>query len=465
MKNLSATQIEIEGLASRVPKVTESQMNWAIRNYHYRFGHIGEASECTCPNCHHKVSLAKDAKKETKRCPNCGAWIDSHRYYDRFYKSNHCENFFQVASVVDGWQVTRLIYMQRWTYVRKENTPWEFHEVCQAWNNPQHEETFFRTLPKNGMGYHYNPYSLHSWKYECTDVDKWTYNKYIDHDNELEPRRPCSSNYFHTDNVAPRPQILGQYRKMGITSKTMSATKFTLIGLAERMSGKNYHPILELLLKDNSIQLFNDMAENKDADLANALFCAYKICKRNRYNYASNYNEWRDLVKMLLELKMDYRSPHYVCPADLHDMHQTILKKRIKVETNKEIRTRLECKVDYEKRVAKFLDMDIHNNDLDVIVLPNVMAFKDEADHLHHCVFRCEYYNRVNSLILSARNRHGRAKRWETIEVNLTNFTISQSYGYGDKHTSKHKEIEDLVMDNMWQIRERVQGKRIRIAS
>ena len=71
-----------------------------------------------------------------------------------------------------------------------------------------------------------------------------------------------------------------------------------------------------------------------------------------------------------------------------------------------------------------------------------------------HCVYRCRYYLHDDSLIMSARDSKG--KRWETIEVSLKDFTIIQSYGYGDKHTAKHKEILNLVESNMWQVKQRM---------
>ena len=459
-KNLTKEQIEIEGLAERVPQLTQKQKDWAVGKYAYKFNYARPLKECTCPNCRHSVPIAEDKQTQEVRCPHCGVKIEAHRYYDRYFKTNHCEAFFQVMSAVGEWQITRLIYMQRWCYVRKESTPWEFYEVCQAWNNPKYGTTYFRSLPKNGMGYHYNPYSLHTWKYECTNADNWTFNKYIECDNVLEARMPASRNYFDTDNIAPYAEIAPCYKMMGITRDSINATQFSALGLLEELSGRNYNPMRETLFKDGAFDLFNELTrKGADMRIVSALFSAYRICKRNKYDYTEYFNEWKDLVTMLLDLGLDYRSPHYVCPSDLHDMHQRVLKMRLKSETNERVRSELIGKVDYEERVARFLDMDIHNDSLDIIVLPNVMAFKDEADHLHHCVFRCKYYEKADSLILSARNRHGRAKRWETIEVNLNTFQIKQSYGYGDKHTERHDEIQRLVMDNMWQIKERAKGR------
>jgi hypothetical protein len=231
-----------------------------------------------------------------------------------------------------------------------------------------------------------------------------------------------------------------------------------------KMSGRHYHPMLETLLKGKDYDLFNELSEECNKQKMDALFTAYKICKRNNYDYQRDFNEWKDLVEMLRFLGMDYHSPYYVCPDNLHEMHNRILRIRIQREEDAKVREILEGKFGYEERIAKYLDMDIHNDDLDIIVLPTVSAFKDEADHLHHCVFSCKYYQKATSLILSARSRTGKMKRWETIEVDLNKFVILQCYGYGDRHTEKHAEIINLVKENMWQIQERKLGKKIKTA-
>ena len=481
MHKLNKTQKEIEGLAGRVPKLTKKQRDWAIRKFQYDIHILGKRErECICPDCKEKIYVPESMNNEKMRCPHCGAYIEVHRHFDAYgWKwrkngvtygwggTNHQEVYFQVMSVVGDWQVTRLFYMQRWCYIRKPNTAWEFYEVCQAWNSPEHGKTYFRSLPKNCMGYRYNVYSLHCWRYECTNTDTWSYDKYIECDNVLEPRLPNGANYFKVDNLAPDAKILPQYKRMGINRYTINATKWYGMTLLQYISGRNNHPMLETMLKGGDYELFEEILEKRDKDRTmtakmDALWTAYKICKRNNYDYRASFSEWRDLVEMLRVLGMDYHSPHYVCPDNLHEMHQRILRMRIKAETNEEIRTKLEGRIDYEERVAPYLDMDIHNDNLEIVVLPNVMAFKDEADHLHHCVFRCEYYNKANSLILSARSRHGKMKRWETIEVDLVRFKILQSYGYGDNYTERHKEICDLVMENMWQIKERRLGKKAR---
>ena len=84
-------------------------------------------------------------------------------------------------------------------------------------------------------------------------------------------------------------------------------------------------------------------------------------------------------------------------------------------------------------------------------VLPDVPAFREEANEMHHCVYTNEYYKKPYSLIMSATIG---GKRIETIEVDLTSFTIKQCFGKHDQFTMYHQRILDLVNGQMNIIKE-----------
>ena len=475
MKRLNKVQKEVEGLARRVPALTDAQKNWGIRQFSY-FVRIRSCDKhFRCPDCGTKIPADYAKEKGGKwnkgdfnlRCPHCGARLQVRKDYDwrgRYNMLNHQEDFFQVMSVVGDWQVTRLIYMQRYCYVRKPSSDWEFYEVCQAWNNPKQNKTIFRAYPKKGIMAHwaFNPYSL-GW-YSCIADEQGHYLKdekgrYLTEwiGNGLEMRMAGSSNYFDTTAIYPRATILPYYKQRGITAKRLCGDN--AMRYFEMFSEGNYKPLYETLFKADAVDIL-DFVTSKYEQMngnADAVYSAWKICQRNHYNYKQNFTEWKDLVVMLREQGSDYRNPHYVCPANLHEMRQRLVNAKEKIKREEELKKKVKENKAYTKRIAKYLDMDIHDEDISVVVLPNIKAFYDEAAHLHHCVYRGGYYNRADSLILSARDESG--KRWETIEVSLRSFKILQCYGYGDKFTERHDEITQLVERNMWQIRERRQMK------
>ena len=477
MKRLSATQKLIEGLAPRVPSLTASQKDWAMKNVNY-FAIRKEFVRC--PSCTHAIDTTQAKKVKSKWCstdttivcPHCGAKIQLRQPYmaSNQRQRSHQDDFFQIMNVVGDWQVTRLFYMQRYCYVNKPSTDWEFFEVCQAWNRPDLATTYFRAFPKKVFSnYQFNPYSLYGSR-ALTDeeghyrYDEQGYYLFETFPNTLEPRKVGGANYFDTTMIYPKARILPQYKKMGLDAKTIRAlakNHHNVMWLMEAFSPKNYKPMYETLVKAKAYEVFDKVTTYREH--ADEYFTAWKIATRNGYNYKRNKTEWYDCIDLLRELGMDYRNPHYVCPADLHAMHQHLLKLSNRKKELEELKRKENEDKQLRKRVAKYLDMEISNKHFDIIVLPNVKAFKDEGDHLGHCVYRCEYYSKPNSLILSARDKEGH--RVETIEVYLDKLTINQCYGYGDTHTKWHKEIVNLMNENMWQVRERRDAKRMQRAS
>ena len=276
MLKLSKTQAEIEVLAERVPKLTKSQMEWASKDYAYFQWIKSDDTDVPCPNCKESVHFGQLKRKKGKSyiehemtCPHCGAKIRVTNYDYQGWSSakkrkrNHLqENFFQVMNVVGDWQVTRLIYMCRYTYIRKENTNWQFYECCQAWNNPKTDKTYFRSLPKKIMcGWCYNPYSLYHWKYESSNVDYETYRLYADEINVLSPRKVNGSNFFNTEHIAPKPRILPQYRRMGLTADFLRRNIVrSAIGWFSKFGGKSYKPMWETMIKARAYKVMKGMS-------------------------------------------------------------------------------------------------------------------------------------------------------------------------------------------------------------
>lgn len=480
---LSKTQKEIESLVPSLPKITDAQFNWAKKNFTYfvivrNMGEYVRCPECGCkfiPNEQRKNKSRWNNTDREVRCPHCGSIIQVgvREGYTGSKMRNKHEDFFEVMQVVGEWQVTRLFYMRRYCHVRKENTPWEFYECCQAWNNPKYKTTYFRALDKSCMcTYHFNPYSLWEWHYLYDEKQKiyLTSGATL---KELKPRRIGGANYFETNNICQGAQVLPFYQQRGITIDAIRNVKKNAMWLFECVSLKRdkVNPMYETLLKAKDYAMFNKV----ESDYAvsekkiDALYTAWRICQRNGYQRKDD-TEWFDLVEMLAERGMDYHNPHYVCPADLHRAHQELVvraqRERERLEEQREME-RLQREKDTEKnlakRVARYLDMDIRGNGLHLVVLSDIKMFHDEGNALGHCVYTCGYYRKEDSLLLSARGRGG--KRWETIEVSLKDLKVLQCYGYGDKFTEKHQEILDLVNSNMWQIKERRDNKRLAKAS
>jgi hypothetical protein len=180
------------------------------------------------------------------------------------------------------------------------------------------------------------------------------------------------------------------------------------------------------------------------------------------------------MVRSICYCKKDYHNPVFIAPkGDLMTMHDKFVdmefskrrKEREKRERRRqelrlqreyaEIRKQLEedktINEKYIKRRKRFYDMVLTDGLIECRVLRDIKAFEEEGTAMQHCVFKCKYYDKPYSLILSARIGN---ERIETIEVDLTTYTIRQCYGKRDQFTMYHDRIRDLVNNQMDIIRE-----------
>lgn len=474
MKKLSKRQEEIECLAPSLPQLSQSTISWATKRFIY-FQWVNSAdTKVCCPNCKEHISLADKERKKGERkfvCPHCGAKIRTCEYDTIGCKSRrrnyHQEGFFEVLSVVGNWQVTRLFYMERYCYIRKQSSDWEFYECSQAWNTPAESVTYFRALPKKMMcNWLFNPYSLWRWEYE-QNPDTEGISLYRSERNELIPRKPNGSNFFNTENLAPKGRILPYYKQRGVTNAFLKKNLvYSAIGWFSHFGEKKRDSMYETLIKTGANDLIRAM-ESRYSGHRRQYFSAWKIANRHGY-HIDKPSDWCDLIDMLVENNMDWHSPHYVCPSDLDEMHNRLVeltnRKRERERKEREEKARREaeerCKSIVEERIRRFGNLAFGNDTLHSVVMITYDDYHTEGVAMHHCVGG--YFSRADSLIISMRDNDG--KRVETVEVNLTTFTILQSRGVCNGRTPRHDEIVDLVESNMWQIK-KCMGKRYAKAS
>ena len=202
---------------------------------------------------------------------------------------------------------------------------------------------------------------------------------------------------------------------------------------------------------------------------------AITLAKRHGFEFNDTTSPiWFDMVRSICYCKKDYHNPVFIAPkGDLMTMHDKFVnmefskrrKEKEKRERRRqelrlqreyaEIRKQLEedktINEKYIKRRKRFYDMVLTDGLIECRVLRDIKAFEEEGTAMQHCVFKCRYYNKPYSLILSARIGDARI---ETIEVDLTTYTIKQCYGKRDHFTMYHNRIKDLVNAQMDIIRE-----------
>ena len=436
-------------LSKRLPSISEDAMHFCKNPFDFtisyqKWGKRADKAHiywcCSCGEEYHKNDLTDlrphpdynprsyyvGLRKSIATCPHCGKTM---HIIENWSRNRHFQDIVLVRSIFGEWSVDRYLLSECYSVMGSKEKVY-VSEIGQVWSRGEGQKAYCYFAQRGGM----------------------FYSKY------WKPNKP-----FHFVNAIPEDaQHVTTWRGVDtyeypadfsledeLARRGIDIDNFHGMPLTDILSCMAYTPYFETLWKAGEYEL----AKFFKKDLPR-YWAQIKIVRRQGYKI-EDLNKWRDMVDMLRELR-DIHSPKYICPADLETAHdQAVVLKNRQLHKTESERDKEYDKI-LKRRIAKFLDMDIHDENIQIIVLPSVQAFKDETDHLCHCVYTCAYYKKETSLILSARDANNKNKRWETIEVGLNDFTIRQCYGYGDKFTKFHKEIEQLMNANMWQVRQRM---------
>ena len=243
------------------------------------------------------------------------------------------------------------------------------------------------------------------------------------------------------------------------------------------------NPVAENLYKTNDPLFDWLLYESYSKQICRAI----TLAKRHGFVFSpNNLSLWFDMVRAIIYCEKDWHNPVYIAPKDLqatHDMFVEMRHRRREKEREKKrrraealriereteaVRKQLEEDITkneaYIKRRKKFYDMVLTDGLIECRVLRDIKAFEEEGVAMAHCVFRCKYYDKPYSLILSARIGD---ERVETVEVDLLKYQIKQCYGKHDQFTMHHQRILNLVnsqMDTIKAYNRRRTKKQIKVA-
>lgn len=264
--------------------------------------------------------------------------------------------------------------------------------------------------------------------------------------------------------------IYSYYVKVGYSCIESVASILERNGFRGDFEGYSPQFFVEKLMCDPGFERFYKLGGGRFLDYyRNAIYSQLKIANRHHY-HISDSSIWVDTISLLRKLNMDDRNPKHICPANLIDWHNELMERWQRVQVKEaaerhrieEIRRReaelkrlereKEICEEYVKRIARFLQLHIQDELIDIAPIPTVAAVHEEGNAMHHCVFSCGYYKDPQVLLLSARDKFG--NRVETIEVNLQTYKVAQSRGVCNENTEHHDRILSLMEQGMNQIRE-----------
>lgn len=231
------------------------------------------------------------------------------------------------------------------------------------------------------------------------------------------------------------------------------------------------NPVAENLYKERSPLFLYLMYHTYNKQVCRAI----TIAKRHGFVFdQTSTSIWFDMVRAMVRVGADYHNPVYIAPKDLQATHDIFVNRwrrkqeeerraaaiEMKMaETDRKLMQEKRTNDAYIKRRKRFYDMVLTDGLIECRVLPDIHAFREEAQIMQHCVYTNEYYKKPYSLILSATIKD---KHIETVEVDLANYKIAQSFGYKDSFTMHHQRILDLVNSQMDIIKQYNEKRNIR---
>lgn len=424
------------GLVDKLPPVTEKQRKYAFDNLFERVAvYKPRKREVKCLCCGDttvwdKPFLESFIDVDEFHCMNCGRsmrmkYADKNTQYREF-------KFFTVLTTFRGYQVARTYEVSRCNY-RDTATIYDIDEVYQIWLDDEGGEVI------TGRRHHRGPFYL-TWDFHLP----W----------EIKRHNPsCGGMYQFEDmfdltgcHLYPDVRVTRKLRRNGWINGLMRYQN--AISMADAMRWLLTVPTAEMLVKTGQWDLFLWMVRR--ADMQIPFLHSVRIANRNNY-IVKDAQTWFDYLNMGAELGMDTHNPKIVCPEDLIKAHDAVLKRvarrRKLKQAEKERLQAINSEKYYRESKGKYFGIMFSSGDISIKVLTSVAEFVEEGRAMHHCVFAGKYFNKKDSLILSAKDSEG--NRLETVELSLKTFKVLQSRARFNQESPLHSEIIRLVEDNV----------------
>ena len=403
----------------KLSPISPKAVEWAVRNTVKHIAFRTSGHKCTCGDC----GLKFDYKGKGKyiRCPYCRQKLE---VTDTLTRKRKESVYFSTIERADGFHVQRVFLLTAVTRKGKKLDVWQI-EVCRLWLNKDGKTAV--TSRKRVLGHYMDSFNWFS---------------------DIELRNMTNVHWVISGClVYPHYSTTRELRRNGMSGRLPDC-----------------HPtrLAEALLTDSRIETMMKAKDYKAVEYftthemkLDRCWQPYKIAKRRRYE-PEDYGLWCDTVRLLERCGHDIRSVKYICPKDLKADHDKWLAKATRMEERRRNMERMERakrqEADFYKEKSRYFGIVISDNDIEISVLDSLEAFQAEGSSLHHCVFQCEYYAKVDSVILSAHDRQG--NRIETVEFSLSQGKVVQSRGLCNSNTEFHDRIVGLVNANAYRFLE-----------
>lgn len=414
MRPRTKIQIAVSEFAKTLAPISKSQIEYASAEFFQKLCYRTK-STAFCLECGSDINVDKIIRKRVV-C-DCGETL---KVIETKKRTLNTEAFyFAVADLVknNGWdfQVVRIFEFTK-SCSKGFKSKIEVREICQNW----YEKDGRKVINSRLIGSYGS-----SWQGVLEIRSEGYYKSY----------NPIPDLYCHTSKFRQ------EYEKKGVSHKMKY---ITLKSVVDKVQDSE----VETLLKAGYYEIVAGWHSYEIKNFWNSL----KICIRNKYKIKS-VDLYRDLMNALNYLGKDLRNAHYVCPKNLKKAHDYFIQKKNEAEIGKNIANNIlkakKSNPKFIKEKEKFFNLEMSKGQIKIVPLKSVPEFLAEGEVLNHCVFKSNYYEKKNSLVLSARIN---GKPIETIEFDLKEQKIIQAYGFKNKPSKHHDDIVKLVNRDSFKI-------------
>lgn len=440
MKPRNNRQREVVALSTTLPPLTDAQLAHA-RRICFRPTAYGMSRKAWCSECGGSFPMPDSelaailGVADHIECPYCGARL--HIEVSRRKRSLRGV-YFTVLTSRRGWQVCRHFVAER-SCARDNAARYTIREAVQNWIAPDgsHEVMARPVIAMPGGG----AYDRWSWRHPLELRDR--------RNGRVSAYSPHLDKYSPYGYVCPGGKVLPLLRRNGFSRRcdTLPVDAFMRMILRDREA--------EVLAKAGQWELIAYKHLHGCGEFGLPFQHAVRIACRHGYR-VSDAQMWFDLLRMLEAEGRDTHSPRYILPADLRADHDALLRRRNRREAEEEARRNMaeaaRREAAYLESRGRYFGLCFQAGGITVRTIRSVREMAEEGKAMHHCVYSAGYYRRPESLILTARDSHGR--RLETVEVSLHTFTVVQSRAACNGTSPRHDAIVALVEQNMNRIKE-----------
>lgn len=433
MKPKTAIQKKVVEMSINLPKINESQKQYAIDNIFGKSAVISR-NKLFCLECGHTWKDEQVVK--IVKCPECENLLKIRENGAHLTEVG----YMGIVETYQGYQVVRIVSCTKFM-TKKEKPTYSLSDVLQHWID---EKGNFQVISKatQMMSRYY---------------DQWIFS------SELEPRTPSQSQIMR-ENINPY-KIYPKVKVLPIIKRNGFKTSFHDLAPQGLLKSVLTDPITEYLLKTKQNDILKHLVSRNLSYKVKEYLPSIKICYKNGYKI-KDFSIWSDHMDLLKKFDKDLRSPKYICPNDLISTHNKLVSKNKAIDKRKKLQKLKkeieDSQITYSKEKRKFFELEFKEGDVTIKVISKVKDFLEEGVELGHCLFNNSYYKTKESLIFSARIG---TERMETIEVSLIDFKIQQARGLGNKPSKHHKKILELMKSNLHQVQKASQNKILETAA